>query len=162
MKIELKKARKEDARKIYWLKREALIKINSKDYSKKVINLLLEKNSLNEISKKIKEDVIFCLFKNNLLIGTISITSNKIHGLAIRPSHINKGYGKYLINFIEKYAKKKNIKKLIIYPSLTAQKFYEKLGYKKSGKTSTWKYKNKILELNVPIMEKKLKEELKK
>ena len=57
---------------------------------------------------------------------------------------------------MENYAKKKGIKKLIVYPSLTAQNFYEKLGFKKSGKASTWKFKDKILELNVPEMEKKL------
>jgi len=155
--IRVRKAKKRDIQKISLLKKEAITKINSKDYSKKVINILLEKDNAKEISKKIKEGSIFCLFKNNLLIGTISLSDNRIHGLAIRPSQVNKGYGRYLINFIESYAKKNNIKKLIIYPSLTARRFYEKLGYKKSGQTSIWKFKENILELNVPKMEKTLK-----
>lgn len=155
--IKIRKATLKDAKKIYLLKREAILKINSKDYPKQTIKVLLEKNSLKNIAQKIKQQPVFCLWKDKSLIGTISINKNIISGLAVRPSQAKKGNGKKLMEFIENYAKKKGIKKLMLYPSTTAQKFYEKLGYKKTGKTSTWKFKDKILELNVPEMEKTLK-----
>jgi len=156
MKIKIRKAKIEDAKKISLLKRKTLREINFKDYSKKTINVLIEKNNTKNILKKIKESEIFCLIDSKEIIGTIAIDDNIVHGFFIKYNSIGKGYGKILMNFIENYARKKYMNKLIVYPTITAQKFYEKIGYKKTGETSTWKFDNKVLEENVPIMEKKL------
>ena len=154
--MEIRKAKKEDARKISVLKRKTIREINSKDYPKGVIDIMLKKNNLQNILKRIAKKDVFCGFSNNILVGTVTIEGNEIQGLAIKSSEVNKGYGKNLVEFIENYAIKKGMKKIMIYPSLTAQNFYKKLGYKKTGKTSTWKFKDKVLESNVPIMEKQL------
>jgi histone acetyltransferase (RNA polymerase elongator complex component) len=151
------KAKKEDITKISFLRKKTIKEINSKDYPIHVIKIWLEKNNPKNILISMKKENMFCLWNNKELLGTISLKDNKIGGLSVKYSKLKKGYGTMLIKFIEDYARKKGIRKLIIYPSLTAQKFYEKLGYKKSGKISIWKFEDKILELNVPEMEKKLK-----
>ena len=154
--IKIRKAKKEDVRKISLLRRKTINKINSKYYPENMIKILVEKNNLKNTFVRIKEEEIFCLLKNKELLGTISFKKNKISGLYIKPKNIGKGYGKMLMKFIEKYAKEKRIKKLILYPTKNAEKFYLKLGYKKSGKISRWDIGNNK-KLNIPEMYKKLK-----
>ena len=68
----------------------------------------------------------------------------------VKPEHHGKGIGNLLIKTIESYAIKSNIKKLVVPSSITAHKFYYKLGYK---------YKHNIEKTNdenMYIMEKYL------
>jgi N-acetylglutamate synthase-like GNAT family acetyltransferase len=79
---------------------------------------------------------MFCLKKENEIIGCIDLEKNKIGGLFIKHNHIKKGYGKKLMKFIENYARKKQIKKLSLLSTKYALPFYKKLGYKKKEKVS--------------------------
>ncbi|MDA3836364.1 MAG: GNAT family N-acetyltransferase [Nanoarchaeota archaeon] len=155
-KMKIRKAKKEDARRISLLKRKTIREINIKDYSEQSISIMLEKNSLQNILNRIDNKNVFCGFVNDVLVGTIALSGNNIQSLAVKYSQVGKGYGETLVEFIENYARRKGVIKLIIYPSLTAREFYKKLGYNRTGKTSTWKFGDKILESSVPIMEKKL------
>ena len=155
--MKIRKARKEDTRKIHLLMKKTFEKINSKDYSNEAIKILNEKNSTDKIIKRIQEYNIFCLVENDKILGTIGLKGNIVGGLYIKWDMVGKGYGKKLMEFTENYAKKKGINKLILYPTITSQKFYKKLGYKRTGKNSTWKSKGKVIQLNVPEIYKDLK-----
>ena len=56
--MKIRRAKKEDAEKISSLIQKTIIDINSKYYSKEIIDLALGKNNLSKINKKMKE--MFC------------------------------------------------------------------------------------------------------
>ena len=153
--MEIKKAKKKDARKISLLRRETLKRIVSKDYSERLIKIMLEKYNLKNTLNSIEEENFFCLWNDNNLIGTASLKNNVVSGVYIKFNQIGKGYGKNLMDFIENYSKKRKIKKLVLFSTIGAEKFYEGLGYKKLKGIfiETWKGE-KINDLK---MEKKLK-----
>ena len=154
--MKIRRATKEDARKICNLKKETFRKINSKDYPRKVAEVYINKQSPEKIIKNIKTGNYFVLVDKNKLLGSVDLYNKNVVGsLYIKYSEVGKGYGRMLMNFIENYAKKKGIKKIILFPTKTAIKFYEKLGYKKSAKEHTWEIAG--YKLKERMMEKKLK-----
>jgi N-acetylglutamate synthase-like GNAT family acetyltransferase len=147
------KARYQDIPEISLLRQKAIREINARDYDEKVIDTLLKKNDIFGTTMRYEKGEIFCLVDNNQIIGTIALDGNKITGLYVHPDKNGYGYGKRLVTFIERYAKKKQIQKLILYSSLTAQGFYEKLDYRLIKK-NIWATSE--FEVPVPVMEKTL------
>ena len=86
-----------------------------------------------------KQRDMFCLVDKDKILGVIDLEGNKIGGLFVRYNYLGNGLGKKLLTFMEDYAKKKNIKKVILYSTEYAYKFYLKQGYKfvESGKWGT-------------------------
>ncbi len=155
--MRIRKARKSDTKKISMLKRNTQKTINSKDYRKEVIDHLVNYNSPRKIEEKIINSDVFCAWNDGKLIGTVTLEKDLVGGLYIKPSFIGKGVGRKLMDFIENFAKKKGIKKVKLYPTKTAIKFYEKLGYKKV-KSSYWKIDK--LKVRFYEMEKSLKNDI--
>ena len=155
--MRIRKAKKSDAKEISKLRINTLKKINSKDYSKEQIAALIKSNKVNDTIRRMNDRDMFCLLMDNKIIGVVDLKVNRIGGFYIKSNLINKGYGKIMLDFIENHARKKGIKKLILFPSKYAEKFYKKYGYKivKSNK----RY-NTILINNVEFkwikMEKKI------
>jgi putative acetyltransferase len=156
MKMKIRKATKKDARKICNIKKETFRRINSKDYPKKVVEEYIKKQFPNKIVRNMKKGDYFVLVDKDKLLGSVQLyDKNVIGSLYIKYSEVGKGYGTKLMNFIENYAKKKGIKKLVLYPTITAKSFYKKLGYKESAKKHTWEIAG--YKLKQYSMEKKLK-----
>ena len=109
--MKIRKAVIKDAKAWVNLTNDTLKKVNT-DYSKKQIQVLIKKNTLDFILDKIKNASSFCLIDKGKIIGTIGLTKNRIGGLYLNHNYIKKGLGKKLLNFIENYAKKKALKKL--------------------------------------------------
>lgn len=129
-----------DSVKMNNLKKKTFEKINSRDYSKKVINEYLSEQSPRKIRKNMETGEYFVLEYNGKLLGMIELYDNNIvGGMYIKHDCVGKGYGKKLMSFIENYAKKKGLKELVLYPTLTARGFYKKIGYKETGNKNYWK-----------------------
>lgn len=126
----IRKAKISDAKEISDFRIKTIEKICFKDYTRKQIKLFKKKHSEKEIIKRIKNREMFCLIDNKKIIGTISLyNKNTIADLYLRKEYIKKSLGKKLIKFIENYAKKKGVKKLKAYSTITAMDFYKKRGY---------------------------------
>ncbi|MGV8151488.1 MAG: GNAT family N-acetyltransferase [Candidatus Nanoarchaeia archaeon] len=148
--MEIKKAKKRDARKISILRRNTLRKINNNDYSKVFIDSLIKNNSYKGTIDKLKKRETFCAWNKNILLGTVDLEGDKIGGLYIKSSKIGKGLGTLLMNFIENYAISKGIKKVRLYSTKFAFNFYKKRGYKLT-KSGYWiigksKHKDRLME----------------
>jgi GNAT superfamily N-acetyltransferase len=154
MSMRIKKARLEDAERIHLLRSNTIKKINSKDYSKTIIDVILRKNAIDKIIKRIKEREVFCAWNKEELIGTIELKKNNVGGLYIKTDYIGQGVGKKLMFFIEDYAKGKNVKILKLEPTKTAIGFYEKLGYKMVREfiEKTDKYKVKVYRMEKELI----------
>lgn len=131
-KMEIRRAKPEDFRRISYLRRQTLEKINKNDYPKATIDFLKKENSPGSIARKLKTRKIFVLTDRGKILGSIEINlkSGRIGGLFIDYRYLGKGYGSKLMQFIEKFAKTKGIKKINLHPTKTAYDFYKKLGYR--------------------------------
>lgn len=128
--MKIKKAIKKDVRKISILRGKTLKEINKSDYPQEHLNFLINENSTQGIIKKMAERDIFCMWEGKILLGTVELKGDKILGLFIKSSEIGKGIGSKLMDFIEDYARSKKIKKVRLYSTKFASKFYEKRGYR--------------------------------
>jgi N-acetylglutamate synthase-like GNAT family acetyltransferase len=127
--MKIRRVKEKDAEEIYQLRKNTFEKINARDYNSKQIKTLVNSNSSKLIIRKMKEREMFCLEDKGKILGVIDLEKNKIGGLFIREDLIGKGYGKKLMKFIENYAQKKGIKKVILYSTIYAENFYKKLDY---------------------------------
>jgi N-acetylglutamate synthase-like GNAT family acetyltransferase len=151
----IRKARPKDAKRISTLRRQTLEKININDYPRLAIDFLKKKNSSKYILESLKKRKVFVLINKNKILGCIEINlqTGKVGGLYIDYRYLRQGYGLKLMQFIEKFAQSKKIKKIKLHPTKTAYTFYKKLGYKVI-KRNIWKgpgFKAKSID-----MEKKL------
>lgn len=152
--MKIRRAKISDAPSLSRLRRGVFGKVKGERYSKKFVDLINKTNSPKGVIENIKSFDVFCLVKGERIIGTVGLKGNKIKGLYVRKSCARKGIGTRLMNFIENYAKKKNLKKLILYSEEKARDFYEKLGYKALRKETS--YEVGIKKVNY-IMEKRLR-----
>ena len=128
--MEIRKTTKKDARKISILRRKTLREINKNDYPKVFLQFLINENSTQGIINKMAERDMFCIWKENILMGTIELKGNKTLGLFIKSSEIGRGIGNKLMDFIENYARSKKIKQVRLYSTKFALNFYKKRGYR--------------------------------
>jgi len=131
--MKIRKANIKDAKKISELKSKTLCRIN-KEYNQNQLNTWIKGETPTHIVKNIKLKDTFCLIENNKIVGVIDLNKNMIGGLFIKYNLVGKGFGKKLMDFIEKYALKKGVEKAFLYSTPYAVKFYKKLGYKTVSK----------------------------
>lgn len=110
--------------------------------------------SLEAFRKDLDRDELFVLLKENALIGSIVISSEKdreydsvtwltpdvnnyyIHRLAVHPDHQNNGYAKKLMDFAEAKAQEDEVTSIRLdtfSQNKRNQRFYEARGYKRLG-----------------------------
>ncbi len=101
----------------------------------------------------IQTNTVFKLTNKNTIIGYYSYINKqenivKLDNLFILPDYIGKGFGKYLIQDFLIRMRDNNCKKITLDSEPNAEKFYQKMGFKKIGQFET-SIKNRFM----PIME---------
>ena len=86
-------------------------------------------------------------------MGVNGLQRNEVRTFYVNSTYHGKGVGRKLMENVEKIAKKRGIKKLIVKSSLYAVGFYEKMGFKKVKRIITKIGKVKFPEI---VMEKKI------
>jgi putative acetyltransferase len=124
-----RKAKLSDAKELSEIRRGVFGNITGENYNKKLIAILSEDYSPEKLKKKIKKYPTFCLIKGKEIIGSVSLQGSEVKGVFVKSSHVRKGIGTKLMDFIENYARKKGLKKLHLWSAEKAKGFYEKLGY---------------------------------
>ncbi|MCC8377371.1 MAG: GNAT family N-acetyltransferase [Rickettsia endosymbiont of Graphium doson] len=76
----------------------------------------------------------FVLYKAKEIVATAHIeflneTQAALRSLAVDKPSQNKGFGKYMMQLLEKWLKDQNIKILKMHARISAEAFYRKLGY---------------------------------
>jgi len=130
--MKIRKARKEEIPVISKLILNTLDNINAKDYKKRQLEFEKKCHTIQELKKEFEKKIFFILEENKKIIGVVQLDLNEksVDRLFLIPKYFGKGYGKRLMDFAEDYAKKKGIKKIILYPTDYALNFYKKVGYK--------------------------------
>ena len=154
--IEIKEYESKYANQLSTIIIRNLLEINSKDYGiDKAKEMAKDFNAkkLNEILNN--REKVYVALNDNEVVGTAGIDKSFyaddeywILTVFVKPEEHGHNVGRSLIQKIEEYAKQLPIKKLVIPASITAHKFYYKLGYRyKDGR-------EELNEENMYIMEK--------
>ncbi|RLF51447.1 MAG: GNAT family N-acetyltransferase [Thermoplasmata archaeon] len=120
-------------------------KVTSKNELKQVLqirmNVFVKEQKVPphvEIDGLDKEAEHFIVYLKNKPIGCARIKTHKNHAklerIAITKHHRNKGYGKQLTRYLINYCKQKQFSKIYLHSQTHVADFYEKLGFKKTGK----------------------------
>ncbi len=103
-----------------------------------------------------KEDTLISAFEEDILLGCCLLTKVdtkcvRLRQMAVQNNLQGKGIGAAMMNYAENVARDAGYQKMIMHARKTAIGFYEKLGYKVTGK--------EFEEITIPhyIMEKKLR-----
>lgn len=95
----------------------------------------------------IKNDFVWVIERNQKIYGHAYIRIFKdgesmkahIHGLYVTPEILNKGFGFKLATKMIDQAKALNVKEISLESTLTAHKFYQRLGFQDTGPLNTMK-----------------------
>ena len=119
---------------------------------RKPLNLTFHADELD----REKNDILIGAFDEDKILGCCLLTQVdnnciRLRQMAVQNSVQRKGIGVAIMNFAENIARDRGYRKLIMHARKTAIGFYEKLGYKVTGK--------EFEEISLPhvIMEKKLR-----
>lgn len=115
----------------------AQINISSNDPLNKIFPMNRSQLS-NFFKKKIKEGVEFFIYEDKGVIGFIrefpGYKNSEIYWLTVDEKYQNKGIGRRIVRYVEKYAQKKGSRTIYLYTHPIHKKairFYSGIGYKK-------------------------------
>jgi N-acetylglutamate synthase-like GNAT family acetyltransferase len=131
MTISIRKARPEDAAAISTLIIAAIKETNAQDYPASFIEKLPENFSPEQIISRMLAREIYISLNDGKITGTASLDKSTIRSVFVMPRLQGLGIGLALMKHIEELATKNKIKELTAPSSITAEGFYQKLGYAK-------------------------------
>ena len=103
--------------------------IYPKYYPRNVVDFFHNYHSKENMGEQLKNEFTLVLFENNKLIGTGTLLENEIKRFYILPKYQGKGYGKILLEELEKNIEKSKYDNFTLDSSLGAVEFYLKNGY---------------------------------
>ena len=134
--IKTRLSKPDDTKAILKVHYDAVHHIASKDYNKQILNDWsppVTTKRIIDYKKKLGKNeitIIAEIGKNVVGFGKIVPEKNEIRAIYVSTKAKRKGVGTALLMKLEEIAKEKSIKKLNLESSITAEKFYNKNGYK--------------------------------
>lgn len=126
----------EDAEQVSSIIRRNFIEINSRDYSLEDMQALALEYGPEKIIEINSYAHMYVICENNIIIGTGSISSfwgsdteSILLTIFVLPEYHNKGLGRLIIETLEQDELFLRANRVEIPASITASKFYEKMGY---------------------------------
>jgi len=152
--MRIRKFKTEDAKEVSRLISKTLRKINSKDYSKKTVNTLINHRSPKKIISKSETRHYYLAVEGSKIIGVGSYSEDDLHSFFVLPEYLGKGVGRKIIERVLKEVVKEGIKVMNCASTPYAENFYKKIGFKKIKKKTVDYFGYK---LPIILMKKRLK-----
>lgn len=136
--MEIRRFRQGEEREISALIRRTLVEVNSVDCPKWEIDFLYELYTPEKVIKNAEAGSTYVLWENGAIIGTGTILPDGEHQSEIvaaflLPEAMGKGLGRVLFDTLEADPLFRNARRVWLTSSITALKFYEKIGYAYEG-----------------------------
>jgi predicted N-acetyltransferase YhbS len=129
MAIEIRAAVESDARAISQVIIAALRTTNAKDYSRAVIEQVEKSFSPSAVAALIGKRMVFVALDDQKVIGTASLDGQVVRSVFVDPQSHGRGIGSKLMSMVEQRATSLGVTTLLVPSSITAERFYQKLGY---------------------------------
>jgi GNAT superfamily N-acetyltransferase len=132
--MRVRKFRAADAMETSGLILRCLREVNSRDYPKKIIDFICGVFSPSKLVDLSIKRTMLVAVSGKTIVGTGSIEGGLIHTVFVEPKLHGGGIGKMLMKKLEGVARKGGFMTLKLNSSITAEGFYDKLGYRKIGR----------------------------
>ena len=119
----------DDANIIKDIAQNTIKEIYLKYYPVEIVEFFTRYNSLDNIVKSLKSEVIYMLKDLDTVIGIGSIYKNEIRRMFILPKYQNQGFGNELFNFLENKIFEDDYTNVVLNASLPAYFMCKKHGY---------------------------------
>ncbi|MBV8764429.1 MAG: GNAT family N-acetyltransferase [Hyphomicrobiales bacterium] len=125
----IRKARPDEACSISRLIVRTVTETNSRDYAPAAIEGLVAEVTAHKVARRMEERLVYVALVSGKLIGTASLSPERVNSVFVDPSYQGRGIGTKLMAFIEKMALRQRRSSLTLFSSLTAVSFYRARGY---------------------------------
>ena len=98
-------------------------------YPERAVEFFKAYHSEEKIRERSQQGEILIIERNNVIVATGAIVGNEVLGVFVRPPEQGSGYGKAIMNELERRAKTEGMTHITLAVSLPSRKFYEALGY---------------------------------
>ncbi|RAX42128.1 GNAT family N-acetyltransferase [Rhizobium tropici] len=133
MACEIRRASEADAEAISGVILAALRETNAKDYPPHIIDRVAENFNPAAVRKLLDSRAVFVAIYDGRIVGTASLDDAVVRTVFVSPSAQRRGIGASLMAAIEHAAMARGVASLSVPSSVTAQRFYEKLGFNVVG-----------------------------
>ena len=120
----------EDAADISAVILRALRETNAKDYSDDIIARVEQSFGPDAVRALVERRTVFVATIGSRLVGTASLDGSVVRTVFVAPDVQARGIGKLLMAEIERIARERNIGSLTVPSSVTAERFYARLGFR--------------------------------
>lgn len=146
----IRKFKESDAEDVCDLVAKTFNNFVAKDFTKAGRTQFLKEQSPEEQIKRSKTRDVFVAVDKGKIIGILEGNKDKVTRLFVDKKHHGKGIAKNLMLKFESKCRKTGLKRIRVFSSLYAIKFYEHIGYRKS--TSLKKRKGFVYQPMVKIL----------
>jgi N-acetylglutamate synthase-like GNAT family acetyltransferase len=129
MECMIRPALEDDADEISAVILRALRETNAMDYSDAIIERVEHSFSPTAVRELIGKRTVFAATIDGRVVGTASLDGSVVRSVFVAPDVQARGIGKLLMARIESAARERNILKLAVPSSVTAETFYARLGF---------------------------------
>ena len=129
MECTVRPALERDADEISAVILRALRETNAKDYTNEIIERVERSFSPPAVRELIGKRTVFVAAIGSRVVGTASLDGSVVRSVFVAPDVQARGIGKLLMARIESTARERNIAKLAVPSSVTAESFYARLGF---------------------------------
>jgi predicted N-acetyltransferase YhbS len=130
VKCDLRAARDGDAEAVSEVIRSALRETNAGDYPHEVIERLEKSFSPAAVLDLMGKRNVFVAVSGQGIIGTASLDGKVVKTVFVAPDHQGRGVGTRLMAEVERTARNAGLTTLVVQSSVTAERFYARLGFK--------------------------------
>ena len=130
MKCTIRHAREDDADEISAVILSALRETNAKDYTREIIERVKLSFSPSAVLQLICKRTVFVAAIDSRVVGTASLDGSVVRTVFVAPDVQARGIGKLLMAEIERTARERDIRKLAVPSSISAEAFYVRLGFR--------------------------------
>ncbi|MBR1122618.1 GNAT family N-acetyltransferase [Bradyrhizobium lablabi] len=126
----IRPAREDDADEISAVILHALRETNARDYTKEIIERVENSFSPQAVRQLIAKRTVFVATIEGRVVGTASLDEGVVRSVFVAPDVQARGIGTLLMAEVERAARERNILKLAVPSSVTAETFYARLGFR--------------------------------
>lgn len=106
-----------------------LRRVNIRDYSSEAIEALVPFYTPDKLIQKSRNQRIIVCTDSNDLVGTASLDGDRVRNVFVHVDMHGRGIGRLLMSEIESFAQENDLRRIYLHSGLSAQGFYEKLGF---------------------------------
>ena len=152
MAIEIRPFHHNDAPQLAEIVQRCLREVNSRDYPAYIIDKMCAHYTAERFIELSASRLIY-VAENDTVVGTVSRDGNKVYTMFVNPDLAGRGIGRQLMRHIETLAARDGFDHMEAGASITAHRFYLKLGYTDVRESQTEFGLNYILRKPLPPAE---------